>query len=136
MLFVVFSDYYHQRTEDNDYLETRQIRTDFNKDLFGSAYTEAEWEADINFVLQCVKFYLSVAPLQVKIEPQMGNIIFRKYLRDMSDNFREWAEGYFSVDENGCGDNLNREIVRKMLSRLTNDSPACLKSPCRNLQNR
>ena len=28
MLFVVFSDYYHQRTEDNDYLETRQIRTD------------------------------------------------------------------------------------------------------------
>ncbi len=113
MLFVVFSDYYHQRTEDNDYLETRQIRTDFNKDLFGSAYTEAEWEADINFVLQCVKFYLSVAPLQVKIEPQMGNIIFRKYLRDMSDNFREWAEGYFSVDENGCGDNLNREIVRE-----------------------
>ena len=31
----------------------------------------------------------------------------------MSDNFREWAEGYFSVDENGCGDNLNREIVRE-----------------------
>ncbi|MCM1451243.1 MAG: hypothetical protein NC102_03215 [Clostridium sp.] len=113
MLFVVFSDYYHQRTEDNDYLETRKISTDFNKDLFGSGYTEAEWEADINFVLQCVKFYLSVAPLNVKIEPQMGNIIFRKYLRDMSDNFREWAEGYFSIDENGNGDNVNREIVRE-----------------------
>lgn len=113
MLFVVFSDYYHQRTEDNDYLETRQIRTDFNKDLFGSNYTEAEWEADINFILQCVRFYLSVASLPVKIEPQMGNIIFRKYLRDMSDNFREWAEGYFAIDENGNGDNLNREIIRE-----------------------
>lgn len=113
MLFVVFSDYYHQRTEDNDYLETRQIRTDFNKDLFGSNYTEAEWEADINFVLQCVRFYLSVASLPVKIEPQMGNIIFRKYLRDMSDNFREWAEGYFAIDENGNGDNLNTEIIRE-----------------------
>lgn len=113
MLFVVFSDYYHQRTEDNDYLETRQIRTDFNKDLFGSNYTEAEWEADINFILQCVRFYLSVASLPVKIEPQMGNIIFRKYLRDMSDNFREWAEGYFAIDENGNGDNLNCEIIRE-----------------------
>lgn len=113
MLFVVFSDYYHQKTEDNDYLETRQIRNDFNKDLFGSNYTEAEWEADINFILQCVRFYLSVATLPVKIEPQMGNIIFRKYLRDMSDNFREWAEGYFAIDENGEGDNLNCEIIRE-----------------------
>ena len=39
----------------------------------------------------------------------MDNIIFRKYLRDMSDNFREWAEGYFSLD----GDNLDVEIVRE-----------------------
>lgn len=113
MLFVVFSDYYHQRTEDNDYLETRQIFTDFGKELFGTRYTDAEWEADINFVLQCVRFYLSVASLPVKIEPQMGNIIFRKYLRDMSDNFREWAEGYFAIDENGYGDNLNTEIIRE-----------------------
>lgn len=109
MIFVVFSDYYHQQTEDNNYLETRQIRTDFNKDLFGSSYTEAEWEADINFMLQCVRFYLSVSHLPVKIEPRMDNIIFRKYLRDMSDNFRDWAEGFFSLD----GGNLDKEIVRE-----------------------
>lgn len=113
MLFVVFSDYYHQKTEENDYLETRTIRDDFRKDLFGSAYTEAEWEADINFILQCVRFYLSVADLPVKIEPRMDNIIFRKHLRDMSENFREWAEGYFSIDEKGYGDNVNREIIRE-----------------------
>lgn len=113
MIFVVFSDYYHQQTEENDYLETRQIRTDFGKDLFGSNYTEDEWEADINFILQCVRFYLSVAALPVKIEPQMSNIIFRKHLRDMSENFKEWAEGYFAIDEQGNGDNVNREIVRE-----------------------
>ncbi len=113
MLFVVFSDYYHQKTEDNDYLETRQIRTDFNKDLFGSNYTETEWESDINFVLQCVKFYLSVSHMPVKIEPQMGNIIFRKFMRDMSDNFRDWAEAYFAMDSNGHGEHLDTEIVRE-----------------------
>lgn len=113
MLFVVFSDYYHQRTEDNDYCETRQIRDDFHKDLFGSSYTESEWEADINFILQCVRFYLSISHLPVKIEPKMDNIIFRKHLRDMSDNFREWAEGYFAIDEMGYGDNVNREIIRE-----------------------
>lgn len=109
MIFVVFSDYYHQSTEDNDYNETRSIRDDFNKDLFGSAYTEAEWEADINFMLQCVKFYLSIATKQIKIEPKIANIIYRKYLRDMSDNFRDWAEGYFAEDS----DRLDTLIVRE-----------------------
>jgi hypothetical protein len=113
MLFVVFSDYYHQKTEDNDYLETRQIRSDFNKDLFGTSYTEAEWEADINFIMQCVKFYLSVSHLPVKIEPKMGNIVFRKFMRDMSDNFRDWAETYFAQDANGRGEHLDREIIRE-----------------------
>ncbi|MDE5784999.1 MAG: hypothetical protein K2H98_00545, partial [Duncaniella sp.] len=109
MIFVVFSDYYHQSTEENDYNETRSIRDDFNKDLFGSAYTEAEWEADINFMLQCVKFYLSIANKPIKIEPKIANIIYRKYLRDMSDNFRDWAEGYFAEDS----DRLDTLIVRE-----------------------
>lgn len=112
-LFVVFSDYYHVRTEDNGYLETRKISTDFHKDLFGSEYSEAEWEADTNFILQCARFYLSVSRLPVKIEPLMTNIIFRKHLRNMGDNFRDWAESYFAIDENGNGDNLNKELIRE-----------------------
>lgn len=109
MLYMVFSDYYHQRTEENDYIETRQIRDDFGKDLFSSSYSDAEWDADINFILQCVKFYLSVAPVNVKIEPKLTSIIFRKYMRDMSENFKEWAEFYFAPDSG----NLDREIVRE-----------------------
>lgn len=109
MLYVVMSDYYHQRSEENDYSETRTIRDDFNKDLFSAQYTEAEWCADINFIMQCVRFYLSVAPLNIKIEPRMGNIIYRKYLRDMSDNFRDWAEQYFAEG----GDHLDCAIIRQ-----------------------
>ena len=108
-LYVVMSDYYHQRSEENDYNETPTIRDDFNKDLFGTQYTEDEWTADINFIIQCVRFYLSVAPLNIKIEPRMGNIIYRKYLRDMSDNFRDWAEQYFAEG----GDHLDRAIIRQ-----------------------
>lgn len=108
-LYVVMSDYYHQSTEENDYLETRSIRDDFKKDLFDARYSEAEWNADINFVMQCVRFYLSVAGTNVKIEPKMTNIIFRKHLRDMSDSFRDWAEQYFAED----GDHLDRLIIRQ-----------------------
>jgi hypothetical protein len=34
MLMMVFSDYYHQQTEDNDYLETRKVSSDFGKIYF------------------------------------------------------------------------------------------------------
>lgn len=112
-IYSVTSDYYHEISVENDYLENRAIRDDFGKDLYGSQYTEAEWEADINFMMQCVRFYLSIAPSGVKILPQMRNIIFRKNLSEMSENFREWAEGYFAQDEDGCGDNLNVEIIRE-----------------------
>lgn len=109
MLFVVFSDYYHQAALDNDYLETRQISSDFGKQLLDRSYAEDEWEADINFIMQCVRFYLSVEALPVKIEPKMDNIIFRKYLRDMSDNFKDWAEGYFAIGS----DHLDTFVIRE-----------------------
>lgn len=109
MLFVVFSDYYHAVSEDNDYKETRTIRDDFDKNLFGDDYTETEWEGDINFIMQCVKFYLSVSHLPIKIEPMIGNIIYRKYMHDMSENFKDWAYGYFSPESG----NLDTEIVRE-----------------------
>lgn len=112
MLFVVFSDYYHVKTDENDYLETRSVHDDFGKDLFSSAYTEKEWEADINFVMQCVRFYLSVARQPVKIQPRLENIIFRRHIQEMSEGFRDWAESFFSVDENGQGENLNKKLVK------------------------
>lgn len=109
MIYIVTSDYYHVKGIENNYRETRPISADFGKDLFAYDYTAQEWEADINFIMQCVRFYLSVEKFGVKIMPKLDNIIFRKHLRAMSDNFREWAEQYFAEG----GDHLDVEIVRQ-----------------------
>lgn len=110
LLCGVSSDYYHSQSEDSDYLESRPISEDFGgRSLFVEDYSESEWEADINFIMQCTRFYLSLANTPAKIEPNIKNIIFRKYMHDMSENFRSWAEFYFSQ----IGDNLDRLIVKE-----------------------
>jgi hypothetical protein len=98
LLYMVFSDYYHQKTEDNDYRESRSIRDDFNKDLFSKTYSEDEWNQDLNFILQCVKFYLSVCNEPIKLLPPMANIIYRKHKQDMGSNFEDWAQVYFGLE--------------------------------------
>ena len=108
LLYMVFSDYYHERTADNDYLETRSIRDDFNKNLF-TDYTEDEWNNDINFFAQCLIFYLQMSARNIKIQPPMDNIIKRKYKSDMGANFEDWAYQYFSEE----GEHLNTLIVRE-----------------------
>ena len=108
LLYMVFSDYYHQRTPDNDYCETRSIRDDFNKNLLMD-YNESEWNQDINFMMQCCKFYLSLINDSVKILPPMDNILKRKYKADMGSGFEDWAKGYFAED----GDNVNRMLDRQ-----------------------
>ena len=109
LLYMVFSDYYHQRTEENDYQETRSIRDDFDEDLFSKTYTEDEWNADINFFLQCCRFYLSLANEPIKIMPPMDNIIKRKFKADMGVNFEDWAATYFSEES----ERLDKFIVRE-----------------------
>lgn len=98
MLMMVFSDYYHQQTEDNDYLETRKVSSDFGKNILPPYSTEEEWNVDLNFLLQCLRFYLSIAQENIMITPPMANIITRKNLAVMGDNFIDWASGYFSED--------------------------------------
>lgn len=111
LLYMVFSDYYHQKTEDNDYLETRSIRDDFGKDLYGRVYTDEEWNSDINFWLQCCRFYLSLSSEPIKILPPMLNIVKRKFKADMGANFEDWAYGYFSKDGGNLDMYLQRDTV-------------------------
>lgn len=109
MLYLVFSDYYHQQTAASDYRETRSIRDDFGRDLLTRAYTEQDWNRDINFLLQCTRFYLSQARDSRKVLPPMENIVRRKWKADMGDNFEDWAATYFSPE----GGNLDRLLVRQ-----------------------
>lgn len=107
MLYVVFGDYYHQMTAENDYLETRSIRDDFGKDLF-TEYNEEEWCADINFFVQCLQFYLSLIDEPIKIQPPMDNIMKRRFKADMGANFEDWAYSYFSEE----GENLDKRVIK------------------------
>ena len=98
LLYMVFSDYYHQKTEENEaqYEGSMSIRDDFSKPLFGVDYSDDEWNADLNLLLQCEQFYLQTLPWNVKLQPPMENIMLRKRKQDMSGNFEDWAEQYFS----------------------------------------
>ena len=92
MIYLVFSDYYHEMGP--DYTESRSVHDDFGFDLFGDTYTEQMWNADINFFAQCLQFYLGAVE-HGKVQPNMQNIIQRKYKADMGSAFEDWAYMYF-----------------------------------------
>lgn len=102
LLYMVFSDYYHQKTSSNDYLESRSIFDDFGKDLFRAQYTEDEWNADINFCMECCKFYLATVKKGIKINPPMTNVTARTLRSEMTDIFYDWAQVYFSQGSENC----------------------------------
>ena len=109
ILYMVFSDYYHQKTDANDYRETRTIYDDFGKDLFRHEYSDEEWNADLNFIVDCVQFYLSTLELPVKIQPPMGNVTARNLRATMTDIFFEWASVYFNEESENCDLCISRE---------------------------
>jgi hypothetical protein len=111
ILYAVFSDYYHEKTSENDYRETRTIYDDFGKNLFRESYTEAEWNADINFLVECCRFYLSVVASGVKIQPPMKNVIRRNLRGIMGEAFLEWAQVYFSLNGGNCDRLIPRDVV-------------------------
>ena len=102
----IFSDYYHVATKSNDYHETRTIRDDFGCNLMGTEYPEADWQADIAFMLQCEQFYLSLPVEERRIMPPMSRIEKREQLAAVGKDFKQWADEYFAEDSG----NLDCEI--------------------------
>lgn len=88
----VFGDYYHVKTPQNDYKETRTIYNDLDLNLMGSEYLEELWEADYCFMLQCLQFYLSLRAEERKIMPPMRHIEQREQMAAVGDVFKEWAD--------------------------------------------
>lgn len=113
LLYVTFSDYYHIQTEENNYRQNRTVKDDFGKELFGYEYTEEEWNADINLMLQCTKFYLAAREVVYKINPPMHNIIVRKLKSDIGENFMEWAQEKFADVESNK--NINSPVNKQEL---------------------
>jgi hypothetical protein len=111
ILYTVFSDYYHEKTADNGYNETRTIYDDFGKNLFREGYTEKEWNADLNFLVECCRFYLSVIKDNIKLQPPMANVISRNLRGVMGESFLDWAQVYFSDTSGNCDKLLPRSDV-------------------------
>lgn len=103
LLPLVYSDYYHEQGDDGQYKETRRICDDFGYDLFDWQYKEEYYNADYNFFIDCLQFYLNNQDNVMR--PPMENIIKRIQIKDMGDTFKEWAEGYYAPD-NGHLDKL------------------------------
>ena len=120
ILYTVFSDYYHEKTENNDYRETRKIRDDFGKDLFGPEYSEAEWNADFNFFAQCIRFYLSV-PSPLKVNPPMGNVTLRNLLAEMGQAFKDWADAFFDKEGEHIDTLIPKEEALSDFIKMTNN---------------
>lgn len=91
ILYTVFSDYYHHSKEGH-YREHRTPEDDFGKKLLDDDFTKDEWNDFYNFMIQCCHFYLN----HDKIEPPMSNVEKRNLLGVMGDEFKEWADVYFS----------------------------------------
>jgi len=106
-----FSDYYHVKTPQNDYRETRSIRDDFKQNLMSSEYSEADWQLDLAFMLQSVRFYLSLKPGCRKIMPPLTRIERREQMAAVGKDFRQWAEEYFAEDSGHLDCELKAETV-------------------------
>lgn len=104
LLFLVYSDYYHARTEDNGYKETRTVADDFGgKNIYDMYYPESDYNEDFNFMIDCLQFYLQMRAKGVKCNAPMDNVLKRIRRQSVGDNFIDWADLYFAQD----GDHLD-----------------------------
>lgn len=112
ILPVVFSDYYHGQGSSNQYRETRKVSDDFDgQELFGRTYPEEDFNADYNFLIDCLQFYLSWGGHP--IEPPMERVMARVRRGMMGDNFVAWADTYFAQDENEPNPKLNHVLIKQ-----------------------
>ena len=119
ILFMVYSDWYHVKTEDNDYTDTHKPINDFCIELFGDMYSREQWNADLNFFAQCVQFYLS-CPSPIKIDPPMENVTKRNLLANIGQNFNDWASNYFREENKTLNAKVRKQTAFDSFIRETN----------------
>lgn len=93
------SDYYHEATEDSDYLFSRKISDDFGgkEIMVKSTYTEQQWNDDFNFMLECLQLYLHQ---DERIDAPISNLINKNLLMQVGDSFISFFDNYFEAENN------------------------------------
>ena len=109
ILFVAFSDYYHTMSDNTDYKEERKVNFEVG-DLFDANYTEDEYNADINFFIDCLQWYLSCQHLNIPaVRPPMESINKRILRQKMGEPFLQWAREFFDR----TGRFVNHPVIRQ-----------------------
>jgi len=93
LLYTVFSDYYHEKGTEGIYKETVKIPDDFNGQDFIDDWNAGQMNTFINFMMQCVQFYLSC---DQKMEAPLNRVKKRNLLSAMGAAFKDWADMYFT----------------------------------------
>ena len=112
LLYCSFSDYYHAGTKEYD--EERKISDDFGYNICvenDKNYTETYWNEDLNFLMDCVSFYLKARKIGVQVQPPKQRINDRIALQSAGESFVMWADEKFSQGS----ENLDQYLVREEL---------------------
>ncbi|MGJ1228818.1 hypothetical protein ACR78H_25040 [Sphingobacterium siyangense] len=109
ILYGVFSDYYHNKSETATYLETRKPSHDFGKNLFDD-FTREEWNTFFNTMMYSLKFYLGTTDM---IAPPMSNVNTRNLKAEMGPDFEEFAASYFDEGSSNVDQLIMREEAFK-----------------------
>ena len=97
---IIFSDYYHYKV-DNAYLETRQVKDDFGGyDLFNSRYSEDDYNADCNFMIDCLQLFLTMKAENQVCQPPLMNYEKRIHHQLLGDALLEYYDEYFLYQGN------------------------------------
>ena len=112
MLIVVYSDYYHEKGDGDLYNETRTIQDDLGLEICGSNYTEEQYNADINFLIDCTQFYLDCNRNNIIVHPPMENVYKRINIAEMGNSgFYEWASSFFAPESENVDIIIRRDEV-------------------------
>ncbi len=111
LLMVIYSDYYHEKGKGELYRETRKI-SDETGDIAEDNYSEEAYNADINFLVDCVQFYLKCRQHNWQPIPPMENIMKRINMAVMGNSgFEDWAEAYFAKDSDNLDVCIRRDLA-------------------------
>ena len=111
--YVIYSDWYHNKPHGSDYREERRIRDDFGYNICTSGYKDEFWNEDINFLCECLQFYLWCIERNRKLEPPMSKVFERQNLAIMGEYFADWAENYFTENAEIHESKLNCELPKR-----------------------
>ncbi len=121
---VIFSDYYHYKV-DNAYQETRQVKDDFGTDLFNHSYTEEDYNADINFMIDCLQLFLTMKSENKVCQPPLVNFEKRIHHQLIGDVLLEFFDDYF-IDQGNTDRLIPKFDVYNALKRWSDGRNAYL----------